>query len=124
MPRPRKRKRVCDLPKHRVFGPLNRREEISQQIDMTIEEYESIRLIDIEFLDQEDCAEVMGVARSTVQRIYNDGKRKLADSLVNGKILNIEGGDYVVCDLTNQECSTCLRQGHRYRNGRNDRINN
>ncbi len=124
MPRPRKQKRVCNLPNHRVFGPLNQKEENKQQIDMSIEEYESIRLIDLESLDQEECAEIMGVARSTVQRLYNDGKQKVADCLVSGKILNIGGGDYVVCDMSNHECSPCLRQGHRFRKGRKSRFNN
>lgn len=123
MPRPRKQKRVCCLPSYLVFGPLNKKGEISQQIKMTIEEYESIRLIDLECLEQEECAEIMGVARSTVQRLYNDGKRKLADSLVNGKVLNIEGGDYIVCDIGDNECSPCFRHGNRFRNGRKGRTN-
>lgn len=122
MSRPRKRKRVCNLPKYNVFGPINRRDETNQKIEMTIEQYETIRLIDLELLDQEECAEIMGVARSTVQRIYNEGKGKIADSLVNGKILNIEGGDYEVCDVNNQDCTPCFGRGRRFRNGRNDRL--
>ena len=70
---------------------------------MTIDEYETIRLIDLEEFTQEMCAEQMGVARTTVQWIYNQARHKLADALVNGKKLRIEGGDYQVCagsDLT------------------------
>lgn len=65
---------------------------------MTVEEYETIRLIDLEGLTQEECSEIMEVARTTVQRIYNDARRKLADSLVNGAVLKIEGGDYRLCE--------------------------
>ncbi|MGD9678201.1 MAG: DUF134 domain-containing protein [Vulcanibacillus sp.] len=124
MSRPRKQKRVCGLPQFYLYGPLSQKEHFSQQINMTIEEYESIRLIDLEDLDQEDCAEIMGVARSTVQRLYNDGKKKLAESLVNGKVLKIDGGDYVLCNLVGNECSPCLGRGHRFQNGRKGRYNN
>ncbi len=87
---------------------------------MTIEEYEAIRLIDLEGLTQEECAESMDVARTTVQRIYNDARKKLARSLVNAEILKIEGGAYKLCDEApdpNNRC--CYRRCHR-RRGRND----
>ncbi|MEG1501516.1 MAG: DUF134 domain-containing protein, partial [Clostridiales bacterium] len=60
---------------------------------MTLDEYETIRLIDLEGLTQEESAQQMNVARTTVQKIYNDAKKKLAESLVKGKILSIEGGE-------------------------------
>ena len=56
----------------------------------------------------------MNVARSTVQRMYIEAKKKLADSLVNGKLLTIEGGDYEICNLKNEECIPCYRRGHRH----------
>ena len=90
MPRPRKRRRVCGMPNYRVFGPLNGVVGDEENIILTVEEYEVIRLIDLEGLEQEECAERMDVARSTVQRMYVDAKKKVADSLVNGKILKIE----------------------------------
>lgn len=64
---------------------------------MTVEEYEVIRIMDYEGHNQEECAQAMGVARSTVQRIYDDARKKIADSLMNGKSLKIEGGDYKLC---------------------------
>jgi len=78
---------------------------------MTVEEYETIRLIDLEGMMQEECAERMKVARTTVQRIYNDARKKLATSLVNGNILKIEGGDYELCDGSIQMygCGKCHR---------------
>jgi predicted DNA-binding protein (UPF0251 family) len=65
---------------------------------MSVDEYETIRLIDLEGLTQEESAEQMNIARTTVQRIYNDARRKIAESLVKGKVIKIEGGDYKLCD--------------------------
>lgn len=109
--RPRKRRRVCAMPNHKVFGPL--KGPINGEIILSVEEYEVIRLIDFEGLEQQECAERMEVARSTVQRMYSEAKKKVADSLVNGKVLRIEGGDYLLCSLDNNPCPNCNR--HRYK---------
>lgn len=69
---------------------------------MTLDEYEAIRLMDLENLQQEQAAAQMGVARTTVQLIYNNARRKLADCLVNGKRLVIEGGDVALCERHTQ----------------------
>ena len=71
---------------------------------MAIEEYETIRLIDLEGFTQEECAGQMNIARTTVQGIYNDARRKVAESLVNGKVLWIEGGEYKLCDGFGNTC--------------------
>lgn len=114
MPRPRKWRKVCCLPERNLFGPLNAPNLDSEIIIMTVEEYETIRLIDSEGMMQEECAERMNVARTTVQRIYNDARKKLAESLVNGSVLKIEGGDYKLCDKNKQMygCGMCRR--HRF----------
>lgn len=111
MPRPRKWRKVCCLPENNLFGPLNGPDVESRIIIMTVEEYETIRLIDLEGLTQEECAERMQVARATVQKIYNDARSKLAESLVNGNILKIEGGDYKLYDESEQipGCRRCRR---------------
>ena len=116
MARPRKWKRVCCLPEIDSFGPLNRPGIDREVIIMTVEEYETIRLIDLEGMMQEECADRMNVARTTVQRIYNDARKKLAESLVDGKTLRIEGGDYKLCDENAQMfgCPRCHRHKHRF----------
>lgn len=96
MPRPRKCRRVFGIPNHNVFGHLNSPANPCDIIYMKIEEYESIRLIDLEGLTQEECAEKMGVARTTVQRIYQEARQKIAQSIINGVVLRIEGGDYQI----------------------------
>lgn len=121
MVRPRKWKRVCTLPEVNIFGPVGISQNVSEPIIMTVEEYETIRLMDLSRLNQEQTASTMGVARSTVQRIYDDARRKLADSLVNGKTLKIQGGDYKLCsDFEDKEnCDDCICHRHRCRHGRN-----
>ena len=115
MARPRKRRNVCVLPEVNKFGPINADAENKEEIIvMSVEEYETIRLIDSEGLTQEECSKSMGVARSTVQRIYDEARKKLADALVNGKTLKIRGGDYKLCEENDSEirCSMlgCCRE--------------
>ena len=100
MPRPQKKRYVCREPDIRDFGPENPRGQISLSVD----EYESIRLIDLENYTQEECAEQMCVSRTTVQGVYDAARKKIADALVNGKCLQIGGGDYVICEYYRSEC--------------------
>lgn len=114
MSRPRKRRLVCALPKVSGFGPLGRRHQYD--IIITVDEYETIRLIDYEGMTQEECAKMMNVARTTVQKIYIEARQKIARALVTGKSFKIEGGDYDLCDYRNNLCHQrqCLRRGRRY----------
>ena len=116
MPRPRKWRKVCCLPESNRFGPLNSPANAENFVIMTVDEYEAIRLIDLEGFIQEECASKMNIARTTVQGIYNEARKKIAESLVNGKVLFIEGGEYQLCDSIGDACDSevCLR----YRNGR------
>lgn len=111
MARPRKGRKVCSMPKRNRFGPLNTPIDQQHFVIMTIDEYETIRLIDLEGFNQEQCASQMHIARTTVQRIYYDARKKLADSLVNGKVLRIEGGSYELCNGLEENCEHggCLR---------------
>lgn len=116
MPRPRKWRKVCCLPANNQFGPLNAMLNQAHFVIMTVDEYETIRLIDLEGFTQEECAAQMNIARTTVQGIYTDARKKLAESLVNGKVLRIEGGSYELCDGLAKACG---RRGcHRKRWGR------
>ena len=96
MPRPKKCRRVCQVPQTLRFAPEHPA-ETAQPVTLTVEEYETIRLIDREGLSQEECGEIMQVARTTVQQIYASARKKLADELVEGLPLRIEGGDYELC---------------------------
>ena len=88
MPRPTKCRKVCHFPKVLEFLPAHA--DIGQpRIFLTLDEYEAIRLIDKEGLSQEACGEWMQVARTTVQKIYESARKKLAEALVEGAPLCI-----------------------------------
>lgn len=106
MPRPKKCRRVCGLPPCREFGPHDAG-CAGEAVTLGLDEYEAVRLIDLEGLQQEQAAIQMGVARTTVQAMYNAARRKLADCIVNGKMLRIEGGDVQVCE----KHAACPRRG-------------
>ena len=86
------------------FGPLDIPGNKLEPVSMSVDEYETIRLIDLEDKTQEECAVQMNVARTAVQRVYNDARRKLAEALVEGKMLKIDGGDY---ELYGEKAGAC-----------------
>lgn len=120
MPRPFKWRRVCCLPENNRYGPLNTNADDHGVVQMSVDEYEAIRLIDAEGYTQEECADHMNVSRSTIQSIYDSARKKLSESLVFGKVLWIEGGEYRLCDGASGHCGGggC----HRHRCGRNSSI--
>ena len=101
------------MPGNQSFGPLENRGAEHQKVYMTVDEYETIRLIDLGGLTQEACAEQMEVSRTTAQAIYNNARVKLAECLVGGKQLFIEGGSYVLCEEGKGGfgCARCRRKG-------------
>jgi predicted DNA-binding protein (UPF0251 family) len=115
--RPVKRRRVCGLPECTRFGPLDSRVDPDHYIQMTVDEYETIRLIDLERLTQEECARQMNVARTTVQGIYSEARRKVAAALVEGRVLWIEGGKYRLCDGHVRTCGHRGCRRHRWGQG-------
>lgn len=96
MARPTRCRRICVEPAYDSFKP----EGIltGERIHMTVDEYEAIRLIDLEKRTHEQCAEQMGISRTTVTEIYETARYKFADCLINGKTLHISGGNYRLCD--------------------------
>ena len=76
MARPKKWRKVCSLPESNRFGALDSPADVDNHLNMTVDEYETIRLIDLEGFTQEECAKQMNIARSTVQGIYTKARKK------------------------------------------------
>lgn len=123
MPRPRKCRKVCHLPDTAEFVPVrgNGRENM---VIMTVDEYETIRLIDRQGFSQEECGQYMHIARTTVQQIYNTARKKIAEAIVDGKTLKIEGGDYRLCDGKEQFCGCGGCKKHRCQDMHDEKIVN
>ena len=61
---------------------------------MHVDEYEAVRLKDLEGLEQEDCAKKMNISQPTFHRLVLSARKKIADAIINGKAIRIEGGNY------------------------------
>jgi predicted DNA-binding protein (UPF0251 family) len=92
MPRPKKPRFVSSYPAIAAFVPHGI--AVSGEVFMSVEELEAIRLSDFEHLDQETAARMMQVSRHTYGRILNTARSIVADALVTGRALKIEGGTY------------------------------
>ncbi len=105
--RPQKCRRICALPGCETFEPANG--GAGDPVEMTLDEYETIRLIDLLALTQEEAARQMGVARTTAQAVYDAARRKLAQVLVEGRKLVIRGGSYALCPHAEACCGRGCR---------------
>ena len=105
MPRPPRCRRICGAPQVDTFCPKGYGD--AEPVLLTLDEYEVIRLVDLEQQTHEQCAAQMDISRSTVQEIYESARRKIAACLVHGKPLRITGGSYRICG--GQEAAQCGR---------------
>ena len=96
MPRKQRCRWIGNYPDHWEFSPEE--ESGKNPVVMSLDEFETIRLLDREGMTQEQCAERMGIARTTVTAIYESARRKVAEALVDGKRLLIRGGNYQLSD--------------------------
>lgn len=110
MARPAKLRCVARLPSVGSFRPVGIPVNSLEAVSLSLEEFESIRLRDLEGLEQEECAEQMRISRPTFHRILDSARRKLADALVNGKALQIEGGNFELA----QRLFRCGNDGHEW----------
>ncbi len=95
MARPTKNRRICEKPISCKFISENSNGE---EVSLSLDEYEVIRLVDLEKLSHAECAKQMDISRTTVTEIYESARNKIADCLVNAKSLVISGGNYRLCD--------------------------
>lgn len=112
MPRPQRCRKICNKPEFTVF--FSDSEATEETVVLTVDEFEVIRIVDLERRTHEQCAEQMEISRSTVTEIYESARHKIASSLVNGFRLTISGGNYRVCDGRSQSCGEkhCRKKRH------------
>jgi len=94
MPRPVKYRRVESIPGVTYFKPSGIPLRTIDEVNLSVEEAEAIRLKDLEGLEQEQGAERMSISRTTFQRVLASGRQKIADALLNGKSIRIQGGNF------------------------------
>jgi len=110
MARPEKMRCVAQLPNVGFFKPVGIPVSALQGICLSIAELESIRLKDLEGLEQEECAQQMRISRPTFHRLLEVARKKLADALINGKAIQIEGGNFELP----QRRFRCGNDGHEW----------
>ncbi len=86
-----KKNRYCrNIEGRRTFKPTGHPIQSLESVEIALDEFEAIRLCDLEGKNQIDASEVMGVSRGTVQRLLNSGRKKIVDALLNSKAINIK----------------------------------
>ena len=106
MPRPKCCRTVGCMPDTDYFKP--RGASHPGEVILTLDEYEAVRLADYAGLYQEQAAGIMNISRQTFGRIIDSAHAKIADMLVNGKALKIEGGEVEVGNAAHGRCARCL----------------
>jgi len=94
MARPQKCRKICNPPKMKGFKPYGMPMCKIEPVILKLEEYESIRLVNYDRLPQDQAAIQMNVSRPTFTRIYNIALELIAKAFVEGKAIEIEGGNY------------------------------
>jgi predicted DNA-binding protein (UPF0251 family) len=110
MPRPFKSRRVAFMPEVTFFKPAGMPLRALSQVRLTVEEAEAIRLKELEGLEQEAGAARMNISRPTFQRILASARQKVADALLNGKAIRIEGGNFKI-DMPGTGGASGIRPG-------------
>lgn len=118
MARPSKCRKVCCVPETVEFKairntpyPYTEKDILSEKLILSVDEFETVRLIDYVGLSQDECSKFMEVARTTVQQVYITARKKIAKALVEGLSISIEGGNYRLCDghRGHRGCSACYK---------------
>lgn len=87
-------RRVAFIPEINYFKPVGTPLRFLEEVCLSVEEAEAIRLRDLEGLEQEECARKMNISRPTFHRVLGSARGKVADALLNGKAIRIEGGSF------------------------------
>ena len=120
MPRPPKKRLIENIPEIKYFKPAGVPRREIEEIRLTLEEVEALRLKDKKGMNQQECAEKMGISRPTFQRILVSAHEKIAEALLEGKGIRFKGGDYRIARGNYQcvKCETVFKHRNRRRNRR------
>jgi len=97
MPRPIRFRRVRGLPTVNYFIPKGTGK--SEELILTVVEFEALKLKDLENLSQIEAARKMNISQPTFNRILSSARKKVADAIVNGKAIKIKGGKYIMAEI-------------------------
>jgi len=95
------------MPESNYFKPRGIPLSMLEEVVLTVDEFEAIRLADLESLYQEQAAEKMNISRQTFGRIIESAHRKVAEAVVKGKALKIEGGEIEMASMRKFKCHDC-----------------
>ena len=99
MPRPKCCRRVSALPICSIYKPAGVSVSDLREVSLTVDEFEALRLADYQGLYQEQASERMGISRQTFGRIIEAAHKKVAQTLVEGCALRIEGGEIEMAQI-------------------------
>ena len=108
MPRPKQNRNISNPPLMKGFKPYGIPRNLLSSVSLLFDEYEAIRLLDYEGMNQKQAAEKMNVSRPTLTRIYENARKTIAHALVEGKMITIEGGN-VQFDRQWFRCKRCFK---------------
>jgi predicted DNA-binding protein (UPF0251 family)/DNA-directed RNA polymerase subunit RPC12/RpoP len=113
MVRPQKDRRVAFNPEISYFKPRGIPMVQLEEVRLTVDEREAIRLSDLLGMSHEEAGRCMGVSRATFGRIIQKGRKIIADALINGKAINVEGGNYRIVNQSRIfKCKNCNHKWH------------
>jgi len=113
MVRPQKHRRVAFNPEISYFKPRGIPMFDLEEVRLTVDQREAIRLSDLMGMSHEDAGRRMGVSRATFGRIVQRARKAVADALINGKAINVEGGNYEISSTERLfACEKCEYEWH------------
>lgn len=107
MARPQKNRLVKIDPEISYFKPRGVPMINLEQVQLTVDELEALRLADFLGMSHEDAGKQMGVSRATFGRIVEQGRKTVADALIHGKAINVDGGNYERVNSTAERLFQC-----------------
>lgn len=106
MSRPRRFRKISEEPQIRCFKPERENLDLLEPIEITLDEFEAIRLRDYHDIQQKKSAEIMGISQPTFHRTLTSARKKISKALIEGNTIVIVGGDYIT-DKKRYKCNVC-----------------